>query len=173
MIIDFTIAIIIVYGLIIGYRREVWLNSLHLFSTIVSLNIAHQFYQRISSQLIVFIPFPKTIAYDMKYAFHFNDLQQRFDTIIAFLLIASLCKLILYLIIITFDNIVTYRMINQISRLFGSLISVVMAVVAIQLSIYVLALYPIEWLQHNLQHAYIGKLILFHTPFFSSYILNL
>ncbi|RNM46753.1 CvpA family protein, partial [Staphylococcus aureus] len=69
--------------------------------------------------------------------------------------------------------IVTYRMINQISRLFGSLISVVMAVVAIQLSIYVLALYPIEWLQHNLQHAYIGKLILFHTPFFSSYILNL
>ena len=56
-------------------------------------------------------------------------------------------------------------MINQISRLFGSLISVVMVVVAIQLSIYVLALYPIEWLQHNLQHAYIGKLILFHTPF--------
>ena len=31
MIIDFTIAIIIVYGLIIGYRRGVWLNSLHLF----------------------------------------------------------------------------------------------------------------------------------------------
>ncbi|WP_180537807.1 CvpA family protein [Staphylococcus haemolyticus] len=173
MIIDLTIIIIIVYSLIMGYRRGIWLNSLHLFSTIVSFIIAHQFYQRISQQLIVFLPFPKTIAYDMAYAFHFNDLQQRFDKVMAFLLIASICKLILYLIITTFDNIVTYRMINQMSRRFGSLISVVMAVVILQLFIYVLALYPIEWIQHSLQHAYIGKLILFHTPFFSSYILNL
>ena len=108
----------------------------------------------------------------MAYAFHFNDLQQRFDKVMAFLLIASICKLILYLIIITFDNIVTYRMINQMSRRFGSLISVVMAVVILQLFIYVLALYPIEWIQHSLTCVH-RKLILFHTPFFSSYILNL
>ena len=95
--------------------------------------------------------------------------KERFDTIIAFLLIASLCKLILYLIIITFDNIVTYRMINQISRLFGSLISVVMAVVAIQLSIYVLALYPIEWLQHNLQHAHRQTYLVSYTIFLVLY----
>ena len=52
-------------------------------------------------------------------------------------------------------------MINQMSRRFGSLISVVMAVVILQLFIYVLALYPIEWIQHSLQHAYIGNLSYF------------
>lgn len=69
MIIDLTIIIIIVYSLIMGYRRGIWLNSLHLFSTIVSFIIAHQFYQRISQQLIVFYRFQRRLR--MIWRMHF------------------------------------------------------------------------------------------------------
>ncbi|RIL71305.1 CvpA family protein [Staphylococcus devriesei] len=173
MIIDLIVLLIIVYYLIIGFRRGAWLNSLHFLSSVAAIVIAHQFYRAIAKQLIVFVPFPKTIAFDTTYAYHFNELQQRFDSVIAFLLITVVCKLLLYLIVVSFDNIMTYQRLSLLSRIFGSVISVIMAMLMIQLIIYVVALYPIEWLQQSLKHSYLGSFILFNTPFFSSYVLNL
>lgn len=90
MTIDLVMILIILMYMIIGFRRGLWLNSLHLSSTLVSLFIAHRFYQYISKQMIVFIPFPKTVAFDTHFAFQYHDVQQRFDTIVAFLCIALL-----------------------------------------------------------------------------------
>ncbi|PNZ31478.1 Colicin V production protein [Staphylococcus petrasii] len=173
MLIDVIVVLIIFYYIVMGFRRGIWLSSLHLLATIVSLIIAHHFYRSIAKQLIVFIPFPKTIAYDTAYAFHFNELQQRFDTIFAFILIMFISKLLLYLIIVTFDNIVTYQNIALISRILGCVISPVLAIILLQLALYIVALYPVDWLQQSLSHSIIGSGILFHTPWLSSYILNL
>lgn len=90
MTIDLVMILIILMYMIIGFRRGLWLNSLHLSSTLVSLFIAHRFYQYISKQMIVFVPFPKTVAFDTHFAFQYHDVQQRFDTIVAFLCIALL-----------------------------------------------------------------------------------
>ena len=166
MLIDVIVVLIIFYYIVMGFRRGIWLSSLHLLATIVSLIIAHHFYRSIAKQLIVFIPFPKTIAYDTAYAFHFNELQQRFDTIFAFILIMFISKLLLYLIIVTFD-------IALISRILGCVISPVLAIILLQLALYIVALYPVDWLQQSLSHSIIGSGILFHTPWLSSYILNL
>ncbi|UDI78592.1 CvpA family protein [Staphylococcus taiwanensis] len=173
MIIDFIILFIMFYYLIIGFRRGAWLNSLHLLASVVALIVAHHFYRALSKQLVVFLPYPKTVAFDTQFAFHFNDLQQRFDTIIAFITIAIVSKLLLYLIIVTFDNIVTYQNIKRLSRIFGCMLSIIMAVIVIQLLLYVLSIYPVDWIQTSLKHSYLGSVILFNTPFFSSYILNL
>ncbi|WP_154837867.1 CvpA family protein [Staphylococcus sp. Marseille-Q1834] len=173
MLIDVIVVLIIIYYIVMGFRRGIWLSSLHLLASIVSLMIAHHFYRFIAKQLIVFVPFPKTIAYDTSYAFHFNELQQRFDTIFAFILITFISKLLLYLIIVTFDNIVTYQNIALISRILGCAISLVLVIILLQLVLYIVALYPVDWLQQSLSHSIIGSGILFHTPWLSSYILNL
>ncbi|MCJ1656592.1 CvpA family protein [Staphylococcus sp. NRL 16/872] len=173
MLIDVIVVLIIIYYIVMGFRRGIWLSSLHLLASIVSLIIAHQFYRSIAKQLIVFLPFPKTIAYDTSFAFHFNDLQQRFDTIFAFILIMFTSKLLLYLIIVTFDNIVTYQNIALISRVLGCMLSPVLAIILLQIALYIVALYPVDWLQQSLSHSILGSGILFHTPWLSSYILNL
>lgn len=173
MIVDLILIFTILIYMVIGFRRGLWLNTLHLSSTLVSLFIAHQFYKDISKQMIVFVPFPKTVAFDTHFAFQYHDVQQRFDTIVAFLCIAFISKLLLYLIIVTFDNIVSYHNIHFVSRIFGSLLGIIASMIVLQLVLYLLSLYPNEWLQESLKHGYLSYIILFKMPFLSSYILNL
>ena len=92
MLIDFIVLIIFGYFMMIGFRRGFWLSTLHSTSTIVSLWIASQFYVAIAQRLIVFLPFPKTVAYDTNYAIQYDYLQLRFEKIIGFLVIAIICK---------------------------------------------------------------------------------
>ncbi|MGO2217934.1 MAG: CvpA family protein, partial [Staphylococcus xylosus] len=116
MIIDLIIVIIFLYIGMIGFRRGAWLSSLHLGSTLFSLWVAHRLHSQISQRLELFVPFPKTRAYDLNYAFQFDNLQQRFDHIVAFLIIATITKLLCYGIIVLFDNVITSRKPNLISR---------------------------------------------------------
>lgn len=173
MIVDLVLILMILIYMVIGFRRGLWLNSLHLSSTLVSLFIAYRYYRDITKQMIVFVPFPKTVAFDTHFAFQYHDVQQRFDTIVAFLCIAFLSKLLLYLIIVTFDNIVSYHNIHFASRVFGSLLGIIASMIVLQLVLYLVSLYPNEWIQENLKHGYLSHIILFKMPFLSSYILNL
>ena len=88
MIVDLIVIILIAYFMMIGFRRGTWLSTLHFISSIVSLWIASQFYQPRAQRLIVFLPFPKTVAYDTSYAIHYNQLQQRFENIVAFIMLS-------------------------------------------------------------------------------------
>ncbi|MGW9855728.1 putative membrane protein required for colicin V production [Staphylococcus hominis] len=173
MIVDLVLILMILIYMVIGFRRGLWLNSLHLSSTLVSLFIAYRYYRDITKQMIVFVPFPKTVAFDTHFAFQYHDVQQRFDTIVAFLCIAFLSKLLLYLIIVTFDNIVSYHNIHFASRVFGSLLGIIASMIVLQLVLYLVSLYPNEWIQENLKDGYLSHIILFKMPFLSSYILNL
>ena len=173
MIVDLVLILMILIYMVIGFRRGLWLNSLHLSSTLVSLFIAYRYYRDITKQMIVFVPFPKTVAFDTHFAFQYHDVQQRFDTIVAFLCIAFLSKLLLYLIIVTFDNIVSYHNIHFASRVFGSLLGIIASMIVLQLVLYLVSLYPNEWIQESLKHGYLSHIILFKMPFLSSYILNL
>ena len=173
MLLDIVILIILLYFAIVGFRRGLWLTSLHFISSIVSLWIAMQFYRDIAKRLIVFLPFPKTVAYDTQYAISFAHLQYRFESIVAFILIALCSKLILYLIIVTFDNIVAYQPLNIISRILGIILSLIMGIIFIQIMMYILALYPNVMIQNSLGHSLLAKHILLHTPYVSQLILNL
>ncbi|MDU2137873.1 MAG: CvpA family protein, partial [Staphylococcus warneri] len=72
MLLDIVVLMILCYVSIVGFRRGLWLSSIHAISTFASLWIAQQFYREIAQRLIVFLPFPKTVAFDTQYAIHFN-----------------------------------------------------------------------------------------------------
>ncbi|CDR20007.1 CvpA family protein [Staphylococcus argenteus] len=173
MVIDFIIILIFTFFVIIGFRRGFWLSLIHFSATIVSLWIANQFYKSIVERLIVFIPYPKTAAFSTKFAFHFNHLQFRFEAIVAFLLIALLCKFILYLIIVTFDKIVAYQNIHIFSRAMGMVVGVLMAILLLNFTLYLLALYPNEALQHQLKISIVSHSLIYHIPYLSAFTINL
>lgn len=173
MIFDFIVIIIIVYFMVIGFRRGIWLSTLHFISSIVSLWIAYQFYQPIAKRLIVFLPFPKTVAYDTEYAIHFNSLQQRFENIVAFILLVILIKLILYLIIVTFDKIVAYKKLQLVSRIMGVILGILMSLIVIQIGLYLISLYPDTFIQNQISQSLLCKRWILNMPFVSHFILNL
>lgn len=173
MVIDTLIIVVFIYFLIVGFRRGCWLSIIHLLSSVFSLWVASQFYQLIVDRLIVFLPYPKTKAFDTTFTFQFTQLQHRFETIIAFIFIAVLCKLILYLIINTFDKIVTYHKVHIFSRALGMIVSIVMAVIVIHFCLYVIALYPNDTLQQQLRASILSHQFIYGIPYLSQLTLNL
>ncbi len=122
MVIDFIIIIFFVYFVIVGFRRGFWLSMRHLNNDCIIVDCQSILQIYCKQQLIVFIPYPKTTAFNTTFAFHFNHLQNRFEAIVAFLMITLFCKFILYLIIVTFDKIIAYQNIHIFSRAMGMIV---------------------------------------------------
>ncbi|PNZ13698.1 CvpA family protein [Staphylococcus simiae] len=173
MIIDLFIIIIFIYCCVVGFRRGCWLSVMHFGATLFSIFVASKFYQPILERLVVFIPYPKTTAFDTSFAYHFSHLQHRFEAIIAILILVILSKFILYLIIVSFDKIVAYQKIHIFSRALGMIIGVIVAVVMLHFILYVLALYPNDWIQQQLSTSIASKSLIFDVPRLSTFTLNL
>lgn len=149
------------------------MSTLHFISSMVSLWIGLQFYKPIAQRLIVFLPFPKTVAYDTTYAIHYTQLQQRFENIVAFVILAILSKLILYLIIVSFDNIIAYKKQHLASRIIGVILGVMMSLIVVQIGLYLASLYPDTLIQSQLAQSLISKRLILNLPYISHIILNL
>lgn len=173
MIFDILIVIVFIYIGMIGFRRGVWFSALHLGATLFSLWVAQRFYLQISQRLDLFIPFPKTQAYDLNYAFQFDNLQQRFDHIIAFLIVATITKIICYGVIVVFDKVIQYRGLNLISRFIGMLMGIISSIIICTTLLYSAALYPLEFIQQQLSSSIIAEYMLLHTPYVSTFVLNI
>ncbi|MFP5100347.1 CvpA family protein [Staphylococcus equorum] len=173
MIFDILIVIVFIYIGMIGFRRGVWFSALHLGATLFSLWVAQRFYLQISQRLELFIPFPKTQAYDLNYAFQFDNLQQRFDHIIAFLIVATITKIICYRVIVVFDKVIQYRGLNLISRFIGMLMGIISSIIICTTLLYSAALYPLEFIQQQLSSSIIAEYMLLHTPYVSTFVLNI
>lgn len=173
MIFDILIVIVFIYIGMIGFRRGVWFSALHLGATLFSLWVAQRFYLQISQRLELFIPFPKTQAYDLNYAFQFDNLQQRFDHIIAFLIVVTITKIICYGVIVVFDKVIQYRGLNLISRFIGMLMGIISSIIICTTLLYSAALYPLEFIQQQLSSSIIAEYMLLHTPYVSTFVLNI
>lgn len=173
MIFDILIVIVFIYIGMIGFRRGVWFSALHLGATLFSLWVAQRFYLQISQRLELFIPFPKTQAYDLNYAFQFDNLQQRFDHIIAFLIVATITKMLCYGVIVVFDKVIQYQGLNLISRFIGMLMGIISSIIICTTLLYSVALYPLEFIQQQLSSSMIAEYMLLHIPYVSTFVLNI
>lgn len=173
MLIDLFIIVIFLYIGMIGFRRGIWLSIMHFGATILSLLIAYKLYLQLSRYLELFIPFPKTRAYDMHFAFQFDNLQLRFEHIVAFLIVATITKALCYAIIVTFDNIIKYKKMFMASRLVGILISILSSVVICTTLIYLMTLYPLAIIQTQLTQSLLAKVLISHIPFVSTFVVNI
>ncbi|MGU3342733.1 CvpA family protein [Staphylococcus succinus] len=173
MIIDLIVVLIFIYIGMIGFRRGAWLSCIHLCSTLFSLWVAQRLYMVISQRLELFVPFPKTRAYDLNYTLQFDNIQQRFDHIIAFLIIATVTKMICYGIIVIFDNIHKYQSLHLISRIIGVVMSVIASIIITSTLIYGVALYPLEIIQQQLSKSIVATYMVIHIPYVSTFVMNI
>ncbi|NWK84522.1 CvpA family protein [Staphylococcus sp. GSSP0090] len=173
MILDLIVLIIFLYIGMIGFRRGAWLSALHLTSTLFSLWVAQRFYLQIAQRLELFIPFSKTRAFDLNYALQFDNIHQRFDHIVAFLMIATLTKIICYGIIVIFDNVLKFKRPNFISRLIGITMSLISSIIISVTLLYAISLYPLEFIQQQLISGNISEFLILHIPYISNYVVHI
>ena len=168
--------ILILFLLIVGtsgFRNGLWLSLINLVCSVVAVFLGYKFYMQVAHKLDLFIPFPKTKAYDMTYAFEFSNLQQRFNDVIAFIIVVFIARLLLHIVIGIFGNMMQSGRSALLSRVLGVIPSIVIALFIAALGVYIIALYPDEHLQHQLATSKLAELILYHIPYISNFIQHL
>lgn len=173
MIVDVLSLVFIIFLGLIGFRRGTAFSVLHIGTSIVALFIAKSYYLSIAERLELFLPYPKTHAYDITFAISYSHLEMRFYHIIAFIIVATLAKLIFYAIIVTFDNLIIANRVNNMSRVIGVIISIFATSIYIVPLLYIISLYPNAWMQSQLTSSIIAKQLITQLPILSQFVVTI
>ncbi|WP_234019057.1 CvpA family protein [Staphylococcus simulans] len=156
-----------------GFRRGFWWSLVHFLCTAASFKTAAALYAPVAKRLELFLPFPKTQAAQTHYFIEYHHIHLRFESIVAFILIFLMSKFILYLIVTAFDKITYVQPLSIMNRSFGVIISFLSSVMIVLLVLYLCSLYPSVLIQQQFAQSVIAQLILFQTPYLSSFVMTL
>lgn len=170
MILDLLVILFICYIGVIGFRRGLWLSALHLSSTLFALWLSSTLYNSVATRLDLFIPFPITHAYHMTYTFHYDEIETRFNHIIAFVIIFILTKVICYCVIVSFDYVLKQLTITQYSRYGGIALSFISSCIFSVIFLYCISLYPLDIFRSQLSNSLIARHFVNHIPLLSQFI---
>ncbi|TBW90092.1 CvpA family protein, partial [Staphylococcus hominis] len=95
------------------------------------------------------------------------------EKVIEFIIIFGMCTLILYLVVVTFDNIITYKKIHLVSRISSVVLSIISVFIYLQIGLYLLSLYPHSFIQYQLSQSLLSRVVIEQIPYLSQFILNL
>lgn len=171
--IDLLIILLLVGGLIAGFRRGFIVQLIHMFGLIISVIVAYKFYKPLAEKLILWIPYPGATAADaLSWTFENLDMDMTFYRLIAFILIFVGMKLILQLIGSMLDFLKHLPILGFGARLIGAALGFIEFYVLIFFALSLLAMLPIEVIQNSLSHSMLAKAMFEHTPIISSAIKN-
>ncbi|QLK85774.1 CvpA family protein [Staphylococcus sp. 17KM0847] len=167
------VIVVVLLFMMTGFHRGLLASVLHLASTFFALWLARQFYQSLSERLKLFLPFPKTQAYDVDFALAFNQPESRFDRLFAVLLIVLVVKTLMYFVLNGFEQLFINQRLGLWSRLLGASISIGSAIVVLHFILYFVALYPDSGVQAHISQSYMTQWFILKVPILSEMTLNL
>ncbi|ARJ51575.1 CvpA family protein [Staphylococcus lutrae] len=156
-----------------GFHRGWKVSALHLGSTFFSLWVAVQFYQPLSPYFRLFIPFPRTVAFDTHYAMNFDQHELRFNQVMVFLLLVIIVKTLMYLAIGSLNRVFTLQQLGWASRIIGVCLASCSGIIFLHFLFYIIALYPNAFLQRALAQSQIGQWVITQIPFLSDFTWHL
>ncbi|REH96721.1 CvpA family protein [Staphylococcus felis] len=165
--------IVIVIFALLGFYKGAVMSTLYFLGTLFSIWIAHRLYQPFSKHLDLFIPFPKTVAYDTQYVIQFDDPSNQFTKLIGFILIIIVVKVLLRLLMSSMSRVLDTFQRPLLSRLFGVILGVGTGFIVLHFLFYIFALYPSDLLQSAMKASLGAQKIVLDMPFLSNITLNL
>ena len=167
------ILIVIFLFAMTGFHRGGVASALHLGSTFFSLWVASRFYQPLSDYSKLFIPYPRTRAYETDFVVALDHHEARFNHIVVFLLIVIVIKTMMYLVINSFDQLFETQRMAMFNRLTGAFVACCSAFICLHYICFLFALFPDATLQNALAHSMTGQWFVTEVPLLSEFTLNL
>lgn len=163
--IDLFIIILLAIGFIMGAKRGVIVQGMHVASMVISIIVALIFYKSLAEKFVFWVPYP-SIESTTKTALDLSeiDIDGTFYQIFAFALLYFTVKLIVKLIITFFDHYAYLPAFESTNRIVGGLLGLVEYYMTIFIVLYLLALLSFEFLVARMQNSILGKLIVEYTP---------
>ena len=165
---DIILLLLLLAGIIAGFRRGLILQLLHMVGFIIAFVVAYLYYKPLSEHFVLWIPYP-VVGENSRFSIAIEqlDLEQTFYQLLAFVLIFFVVKFGLQLIASMFDFLKYLPILGFLSKLLGAALGLVEAYILLFLTIYVAALLPLDIVQNQLENSGIAQAMLEHTPYFS------
>jgi len=170
----FGLFIILVIGFLIGLRRGLILQALHLTGYIISFIIASVYYKKLAEKLSLFIPYAKLPEDGLWAAFAKGmALEAAFYNGIAFVIIFILAKVVLQIIATMLDFVARLPLLKWVNSLFGAILGFAEVYLIVFVLLYVIALVPLMKIQDIIHNSSLALFMIEKTPFLSNKVESL
>ncbi|MFD2046268.1 CvpA family protein [Ornithinibacillus salinisoli] len=172
--IDLILLILLFFGFLIGLKRGLILQAVHLIGFIISFIVAATYYDELATQLALWIPYPElpddSLWGDFIQAL---PLENAFYNAISFAIIFFAVKILLQIIASMLDFVASLPILNSINKLLGAILGFLEIYLILFIVLYILALTPLSGLQEWINDSSIAMYIVEKTPYLSEKIKSL
>ena len=143
---DLLIIILLLGGLITGFKRGFIVQIIHMTGFIVALIVAYLYYKQLAEKFVLWIPYPGvTAGSKLSMTVEQLDLDQTFYRLLAFVLIFLVVKFGLQIVASMFDFLKYMPVLGFIARIVGAIFGFLEFYIFIFLVLYLLAMLPLEF----------------------------
>ncbi|SHG88072.1 CvpA family protein [Ornithinibacillus halophilus] len=171
--IDFILLVLFVLGLLIGLRRGLILQALHLIGFIISFIIASIYFDELAEKLYMWIPYPAMTDESLWAEFLQSlPIESAFYHGISFAIIFFISKIILQIIASMLDLVASLPILNSVNKILGAVLGFLEVYLLLFVFLYIAVLLPVGMVQEWINDSSIALFMLEKTPYFSGKIID-
>jgi uncharacterized membrane protein required for colicin V production len=171
---DLILFLILIGGFIVGLRRGLILQVVHLTGFIASFVIAYLYFDNLASKLKLWIPYP-TSSIEPTFALFMDalNLEAAYYRAIAFAILFFGTKILVQILGSMLDFLADLPILRTLNRWTGGALGFVEVYLVMFIFLYIAALVPVEYIQTSIDHSFMAKTIVENTPVFSEKVKEL
>ncbi|MEE1131365.1 MAG: CvpA family protein [Caryophanon sp.] len=166
--IDLFILIALVAGAIVGMRRGLLVQSIHLVGVIAALIVAGAFYRPLAKSFEMLIPYPG-VSNGMVLIIPTEgmDVDRTFYRMFAYVLIFIVAKLVIQVLASAFNKYAYLPLFKNWNRLIGAVLAIVEVYIVLYMVLNVLAMLPLQSMIDRLDGSLFTSVIVNSSPILS------
>ncbi|MFZ7945618.1 MULTISPECIES: CvpA family protein [Bacillaceae] len=171
---DLAIIIFLIIGFFVGLKRGFILQLVHLTGFIIAYIAAYSYYDELAPKLTLWVPYPNFgEGTTLKILTDSSNMETAFYRAIAFVIIFFAVKVLFQIIGSMLDFVAHLPVLKQLNVFAGGILGFCEVYLIIFILLYIGALLPIGLVQNYLEHSFMAKAIVNHTPILSQQIKSL
>lgn len=171
--IDIILLIVLIGGFLIGLKRGLILQLVHLTGFIVSFLVAYFYFGELAPHLKLWIPYPSLSDSSSNIVLSMLNVEDIYYRGIAFAILFFGTKLAMQILGSMLDFLADLPLLRTVNRWAGGALGFIEIYLVVFLFLFIAAIVPIDSLQTALHKSFIAQGMVKHTPFFSDKIQQL
>jgi len=165
---DLILLLLLLAGFLMGARRGLILQIVHLTGFMAAYVIAYMYYDDLAPKIKLWIPFPTTTSTNAFFSIlDHTSLEMAYYRAISFILLFIAVKIIWQILGSMLDFLADLPILRTINRWLGALFGFTEIYLIMFLLLYIGALFPYGGIEKAIDQSYIAHVMIEDTPFLS------
>jgi uncharacterized membrane protein required for colicin V production len=156
--------ILLIIGVVVGYRRGFILQFFHLVGTLAAVTIAALNYETLADRLDLILPYPSTTETMSNPIFpDIMDAEYAYYDISAFFIIFIVAKILIQIVVSAFDYFQQIPVFGVVGEILGAVLGLIEMIYVLAVILFMLSMVPLEFIQTPIEESGLANFILDNT----------